>query len=183
MEAGVGWGQSRGQLCTSCMLGNAALTPPTPSPFRLCLFMRPPRTYNIESTTHSRRMTSSHPLLSTILIHSSKLFSIFLISFFLNLSLTHSFTPSYTPAYLHHFHFLSLPTPPSPLLHSCFTFISKRRTDLTVEYVQEMWFPSQVGLFGGRKKQKGKRRRRGDIMLPLPLPPPPLSRTLGRDDV
>ena len=55
-------------------------------------------------------MTSSHLLLSAILIHSSKLFSIFLISFFLNLSLTHSFTP----AYLHHFHFLSLPTPPQP---------------------------------------------------------------------
>lgn len=169
MEAGVGRGQSKGQLCTSCMLGNAVLTPPAPSPFRLCVFIHPPCTYSTDSTTHSRGMTSSHPLLSAILIHSSKLFSIFLISFFLNLSLTHSFTLSCTPAYLHHFHFLSLPTPPALFsLHSCFTFIFERRADLTVEYVQEMWFPSQVGLFGSRKKQKGKRRRRGD-MLPLPL--------------
>lgn len=155
--------------------------PPTPSPFRLCLFMRPPRAYNIESTTHSHRMTSSHPLLSAILIHSSKLFSIFLISFFLNLSLTHSFTPSYTPAYLHHFHFLSLPTPPqpsSPSILASLSFLKGERTWLW-NMCRKCGFPPRwESLVGGRS-----RRGRGGGEEILCYHSPPFSLSPGWDDV
>lgn len=171
MEAGVGRGQRGGQRCTSCMLGNAALFffLPHLHSFSAYFFfmqveMHTPCACSMHSThtythRHAHTQAFSHPLLSPILIHSSKLFSIFLISFSLNLSLTHSFTHLFTHAYLHLFHFRSLslltaphPHPTLPSLHpcSCLTLICKWREDLTEEYVEGMWFPSQVGNSGGR---------------------------------
>lgn len=122
MEAGVGRGQRGGQRCTSCMLGNAALFfPPLPLPpslphlhssayffFLMQVWLRTPYVRAHTRADMRAHGPLSHLLLSPVLIHSSKLFSIFLISFSLNLSLTRSFTHLFTHAYLHLFHFRSL---------------------------------------------------------------------------
>lgn len=164
MEAGVGRGQHRGQHYTSCMLGNAGFfflspifTPSLPISISSCKYRCTHLVRDCACTPppHTHTLTSSPPLLSPILIHSSKLFSIFLISFFLTLSLKHSFTH----AYLHLFHFrsLSLLNPPP----SCLILICKWREDLTEEYVQKMRFLSQVGNCGGRWKGREEEEEEG----------------------
>lgn len=126
MEAGVGRGQRGGQRCTSCMLGNAALFFPLHPSLPLSLphlhssayffflmqvWLHTPCVHaHAHADMHAHRPLS-HLLLSPVLIHSSKLFSIFLISFSLNLSLTCSFTHLFTHAYLHLFHSRSFSLP------------------------------------------------------------------------
>lgn len=132
MEAGVGRGQRRGQRCTSCMLGNAALFPPTPISayffFFSSLKWRCTHLARTACTAHTHAQASSHLLLSPILIHSSKLVSIFpylFLSQSLPHTLIHSLTYSLTPISISFIFALSLslvtatrPAPTTPPQHT-----------------------------------------------------------------
>lgn len=84
---------------------------------------------HIACTTHTHPLTPPHPLLSPILIHSSKLFSIFLISFSLHHTLIHSrLSPSLSFSLSLSLSLCLLPPPPlsrSIFAHASLSFIKR----------------------------------------------------------
>lgn len=158
MEAGVGQGQHRGQLCTSCMLGNAARFPSViSSALPVSISSRIHLTY-AASTHHAHNpctrihtntlLPPFHLLLCTIWFIPA--FSPFSLSFSFSLSTSH--THSFMPISISFI--FSSPVaycPPLPPLHlrKYLTLICKWREERTVEGVLSMWFPSQVGNSGG----------------------------------